>query len=315
MNPQEINIQNKMPFIFRLYQYQKERFPIMVHGLLIACFTFSAIAFSRMSRGATGFIAYSDYAFAVGMTLGLFFLLRLFDEVKDHAEDIMYRKYLPVPRGLIHLSEIHLMIAAVITTQSIALIILKPTLIPLYLICLGYIFLMRVEFFVADWLRERQVWYILSHMLIIPLVDILASAADWKLAGAIPPKGLTYFFIVSFLNGLVLEIGRKMRAAGKEEEGVVSYTKLWGLRGAVIVWITILTLTLWVAISAAIYAGHPNTILVGLAITFVLCTIPCILFLKKPNEKYAKWIEHASGIWTLAMYLLLGGAPLLLYNL
>jgi len=312
MNNHSIKIQNDMPFIFRLYQYQKERFPILVHGLLIACFTFSAIAYSRLSRGAAGFIAYADYAFAVGMTIGLFFLLRLFDEVKDHEEDKKFRKYLPVPRGLIRISEIQTMIFAVIAMQVLALIFLKPVLIPIYMICLGYMLLMRVEFFMADWLRDRQVWYILSHMLIIPLVDVLASAADWKLAGTIPPKGLVYFFVVSFLNGLVLEIGRKMRSPSQEEKGVVSYTNLWGIRKAVIIWIALLTLTLWVAISAAIYAGHPQMILVALATTYLLCLSPILLFLHSPRDRYAKWIEHASGLWTLAMYLLLGGAPLLL---
>lgn len=315
MNSTKIELQNKMPFLPRLYQYQKERFPIMIHGILIACFTFSAIAYSRLSRGAAGFIHYMDYAFAVSMTLGLFFLLRLFDEVKDHAEDMQFRKYLPVPRGLIRISEIQIMIGVVITAQFIALILFKSQLIPIYLMCLGYMLLMRVEFFAPDWLRKRQVWYILSHMLIIPLVDILASATDWKLAGAIPPAGLIFFFIVSFLNGLVLEIGRKMRAPNQEEEGVVSYTNLWGMRGASLAWITLLVLTLWTAISAANYAGHPSIILIALAITFLICLCPVILFLKSPKPKYAKWIEHASGLWTLAMYLLLGGAPLLLNQL
>jgi len=183
MDNKSIKIQNSMPFIFRLYQYQKERFPILVHGILIACFTFSAIAYSRLSRGVEGFIAYTDYAFAVGMTVGLFFLLRLFDEVKDNEDDIKFRQYLPVPRGLIHLSEIQMMIGVVIAAQALALIFFKPVLIPIYLMCLGYMLLMRVEFFVPEWLKARQVWYILSHMLIIPLVDVLASAADWKLAG------------------------------------------------------------------------------------------------------------------------------------
>jgi len=314
MNTNKIEMQNKMPFMYRLYQYQKERFPILIHGLLIACFTFSAIAYSRLSRGAEGFIHFLDYAFAVSMTLGLFFLLRLFDEVKDHAEDMQFRKYLPVPRGLIHLSEIQMMIGIVISAQVIALIIFKQQLIPIYLLCLGYMLLMRVEFFAADWLRKRQVWYILSHMVIIPLVDILASAADWKLAGVIPPAGLAYFFVVSFLNGLVLEVGRKMRAPNQEEEGVISYTHLWGIRGASLAWITLLVFTLWTAISAANYAGHPTIILIALASIFLLCLVPVILFLKSPKPTYAKWIEHASGLWTLAMYLLLGGAPLLLNN-
>ncbi len=45
-------------------------------------------------------------------------------------------------------------------------------------------------------------------MFIIPLIDIYASGLDWFLAGVPPPRGLLFFFAVSYMNGIVLEIGR-----------------------------------------------------------------------------------------------------------
>lgn len=305
--------ENQMHFVFRFYQYQKERFPLMVHGLLIACFTFSAIAYSRLSRGMSGFISWADYGFAACMTVGLFFLLRLFDEVKDYEDDVKFRPYLPVARGLIRLSEIHIMTGVVILCQVMVLVLMKPMLLPIYGLCLGYMILMRIEFFVPDWLRKHQVWYILSHMLIIPLIDILASAFDWKLSGALAPTGLAFFFVVSFLNGLVLEIGRKMRARDTEEEGVISYTSLWGIHKACLAWVALLSMTLITALLAADYASHPSIFFYLLGLAYVLCLCPIILFYKNPNAKTSKWVEHASGLWTLAMYLLLGGAPFLIH--
>jgi len=35
---------------------------------------------------------------------------------------------------------------------------------------------MSKEFFVADWLRRRPVLYMLSHMVIMPLVDLYATS-------------------------------------------------------------------------------------------------------------------------------------------
>ncbi len=57
-------------------------------------------------------------------------------------------------------------------------------------------------------------------MLIIPLVDVYASGLDWLLEGTDAPRGLLFFFAVSFMNGVVLEIGRKIRTPDQEKKGV-----------------------------------------------------------------------------------------------
>lgn len=304
-----LSIQNS--FVQRFLQYQKERFPFLLQGTLIACFTFSAISYSRISRGMTGFITIPDFVVTAFITITLFFLLRLFDEIKDYEDDVKFRKYLPVARGLISLQEIKRMSTITILLQVIVISLYKSILLPIYALCLFYMLLMRVEFFVPNWLKERQVVYILSHMLIIPLVDIFASAMDWKVNNVAAPIGLTFFFIVSFLNGLVLEIGRKMRSAKNEEFGVVSYTKLWGIKRGPIIWIMILGTTLFSACIAAQYAGYSSIVFYALLIVFFICSIPALLFIKNPTKQYSKQIEYASGVWTICMYLLLGAAPMM----
>lgn len=71
----ELNDQteNEAPFWKRFYIYQKERFPILGHGLLIASFTFSAISYSRICRGMDDFVPWTQYLVAVLTTLTLFF--------------------------------------------------------------------------------------------------------------------------------------------------------------------------------------------------------------------------------------------------
>ena len=56
---------------------------------------------------------------------------------------------------------------------------------------------MRVEFFVPEWLKNNQLIYVASHMIIIPLIDVYASGLDWFLEGADAPFGLLFFFAVS----------------------------------------------------------------------------------------------------------------------
>ncbi|MDQ6763693.1 MAG: hypothetical protein M3015_13830, partial [Bacteroidota bacterium] len=101
-NPKE----NSSSFFTRFYAYQKERFPFLAHGLLVASFSFSAISYSRICRGASGFVSASTFLMGIFITITLFFLVRIFDEFKDAEDDAKYRSELPVPRGLVSLHEL-----------------------------------------------------------------------------------------------------------------------------------------------------------------------------------------------------------------
>ena len=303
--------QNKLPFYRRFLIYQKERFPFLVHGIMIAAFTFSAVSYSRICRGEEGFIAIPDYLIGVFATVTLFFLVRIFDEFKDKEDDAKYRTYLPVPRGLISLKELRTIGWIVGLVQIAVIAIFQLKMLYLYIIVLGYLGLMGVEFFVPKWLKERQIIYITSHMVIIPLIDIYASGLDWLLGGDSAHWGLAWFFAVSYMNGLVLEFGRKIRTPETEEEGVISYTGMYGTRGGVANWLILLLATLGLAIGATHYANYGIIAYVILISFYILCAIPGFLFIKKPTVKLSKFIEYASALWTALMYLSLGGIPML----
>ncbi len=307
---QNINSINSASFPKRFYIYQKERFPLLLHGILIAVFTFSAIAYSRISRGAEGFIPVGTYVVGIFATITLFFLVRVFDEFKDKEEDAQYRKYLPVPRGLISLKELKIVGIAVVIIQLCVIAWLQPRMLSLYFLVLGYLCLMGVEFFVPKWLKKRQMIYVTSHMFIIPLVDVYASGLDWVLGDAKAPLGMIFFFAVSYMNGIVLEFGRKIRTPENEEEGVVSYTSLFGTQKGTFYWILILGTTLLLAFTASWYAGHGIFVFLFLTALFLICALPGFLFLRNHTQKLSKLIEHASGVWTLGMYLSLGGLPM-----
>ncbi len=305
------NNDNERTFLYRFLIYQKERFPFIANGVMIGAFTFSAAAYSVICRGKQGFIDIQDYLIGVFITVTLFFLVRIFDEFKDKEDDAKYRQYLPVPRGLVSLKELGIVAGVVIFLQLLAILTLQPKMFLLYVLVIAYLLLMRVEFFVPKWLKERQVLYITSHMVIIPLIDMYASGLDWLLAGAQPHYGLLWFFAVSYMNGIVLEFGRKLRAPEHEELGVVSYTGLYGTMGGTIRWIVILLITLLLAVGASHYAGFGFVSTIVLSGFFLLCVTPAVLFLQRPTRKYSKMIEYASALWTALMYLALGGIPML----
>ncbi|GAB2765838.1 UbiA family prenyltransferase [Rhabdobacter roseus] len=303
--------ENQAPFLKRLYIYQKERFPLLGHGLLVLAFSFSAVSYSRICRGVEGFIDGTTFAVGAITTVSLFLLVRIADEFKDAADDARFRPELPVPRGLVSFRELGTLAVGAVVLQVALNALFFPKMLVLYLVVVTYLGLMTKEFFVAAWLKKHQFWYVTSHMFIIPLVDVYASGLDWYLEGAAAPVGLLFFFGVSYLNGIVLEIGRKIRAPEQEAEGVLTYTAMLGGRRAVVLWLGVLLLTLVMSILASYFAGYGKTGFVVLGVLFSLCSWPAVLFLQQRSPKRARLIEAASALWTIAMYLTLGGGPML----
>ncbi|PCJ65643.1 MAG: hypothetical protein COA58_09565 [Bacteroidetes bacterium] len=294
--------------------YLSERFPLQTHIPIIAIFSFSAICYSLSAVGETEFIPLPYYALTFFLTFSLFLLLRISDEFKDHEDDMKYRKYLPVPRGLVTLNNLKWIGIGLVIAQII-LVVLNLSFLPIYIITMMYLALMFKEFFVEEWLKKHQIAYVFSHMLIIPLVDLVASSAHWSIAGINPPTALGWFFAVSFFNGILLEIGRKIKLPENEEEGVVSYSKLWGMKNAAYTWLVILGITLVLAFVAASAIDSPNWVYILLTVFAIGGSITAFRFLSNPTQPKAKMIENAAGLWTMGMYLNLGALPFLVENI
>jgi 4-hydroxybenzoate polyprenyltransferase len=306
--------------------YQRERFPFAAHAPLVAAFSLSAVSFSALLRAgdaaagingvAAGQVVLPSWrgVLVAYVTSLLFFLqLRIADEHKDRDEDARYRPYRPVPRGLVTLGELTWIGIGSAVIQLALALWLSPALIWLLLVTWIYFALMTREFFAREWLKARPVAYLFSHMLIMPLIDLYATACDWWPAGhRLPPDGLFWFLIVSFFNGLAIEIGRKIRAREDEEHGVETYSKLWGPRGAIAAWMSAIAATAAAALVAAALIGSEVIIGSLLCILLLACVFAAARFLRTPHTSTGKGIEVMAGLWTLGMYLSLGVLPLVL---
>lgn len=294
----------------RWWIYQRERFPLLAHGLLIAAFSFSGVSFSNLLRQTEPWPSFRSILVAFATSFLFFLQLRIADEFKDFAEDARFRPYRPVPRGLVELRELRL-VAVSSAFAQLALAFLLSTNLALVLFAVWiYLALMSKEFFVRDWIKARPITYLWTHMLILPLVDFYATACDWA-ATARPPRGLLWFLVISFFNGVVLEIGRKLRAPSDEETGVQTYTFLWGLRMATFAWFSALILTVFCAWQAV---RKIDWVLPTLAILGILLAVASALvwqFVQNPTTTRAKRIEQFSGLWTVLMYLTIGAFPLI----
>ena len=293
------------------WTYQRERFPVFAHGILIAAFSFSAVAYSNLLRGENP-PALSSILVAFVHSFLAFLQLRIADEFKDYLEDAEFRPYRPVPRGLVTLRELGWLGVLTAAIQLALALWLNVQLIPYLLLTWTYLAFMSREFFVRKWLKNKPVTYLISHMFIMPLIDLYATACDWSLHRTSAPSGLFWFIAVSFCNGIVIELGRKIRSPHEEEIGVKTYTVLWGRVPALAAWWLALGATLGCAYMAATRINFAKPVALVLCGLFFAAVVLGNRFIRNSHRSWAKHFETVSGLWTLFLYLLLGAIPLAL---
>jgi 4-hydroxybenzoate polyprenyltransferase len=290
----------------RLWLYQRERFPLFAHGVLLIVFSQCAVFYSAFLRGGSYIPAPQTCITAFLLTYFGFLQLRILDEFKDSEDDRRFRPYRPVPRGLVSLSELAVVGMITAALQFAVAAASSSTLLLILLTTWLYQTLMTREFFVAEWLSHHPVAYLLSHMLILPMFALLASASDWGLSGTAPPAGLLPLITTSFAFGLVFEIGRKIRAQADEERGVETNSVLWGRKTAVYVWWCAMTLALLCAAWTAIPLQHLVPVNILLLLVFGISILAGLRFLRTPKPGAGRDLEHVSGLALLMTFSAIG---------
>jgi 4-hydroxybenzoate polyprenyltransferase len=296
--------------VARLWIYQAERFPLVRSVPLLLAFSASSVTASAhlAGRSVPGAAA---YATAFILVLVFFWQMRVADEVKDAETDQRYRPERPIPRGLVSL---RLIVWLGVLSTFIALaaaLAFHPLLTLLVFAVWAWLGLMTVEFFVPAVLHRSPALYLVTHMAIMPLIDLVLTGCEWVPAGQGLPPGIWTFLLMSLANGCVAEFGRKIWAPSNERPGVDSYSSAWGLRRA-----NAALAVAWVAAFAAL-VGYGSQL--GMAIWFAgagtMASLPLVAgiaaFLADPSAVAQKRLEAASGIWILLCYVLAATLPFL----
>ena len=259
-----------------------------------------------------------------------FFQLRITDEFKDYEEDLKYRPYRPVQRGIISLKALGKIGIATIIIQIILAHVINPKLIYFMLLVWVYMFLMTKEFFIKNWLTERILIYALSHVVIMIFITlvivkgtgyILESHFLETLYLSVEKYGKNIFigliplFALNYLNGIVLEIGRKTRRADEEEHGVQTYSKLWGKKKAVVILSLLFAVEYFLVILGLSYTYEKYFLFSGLVLLIILIISIyfMIKFLKK--DLSGKIVESVSGLWIVFSSMGLGLLPYFVFSL
>lgn len=293
-----------------LWIYQQERFPLSKTVPLLAVFSAASLCVSaeladRPLPSLGGFTA----GFVIAMLL--FFQMRVCDEFKDLEGDKRYRPDRPIPRGLVSLRTIITLGVASLPVTAFTAWAWHPGVLWLLVLVWLWLAAMTIEFGVPAWLKARPILYLLSHMAIMPLIDLLLTGLEWFPGGG-AAFGLWLFLALSFVNGCVLEIGRKLWSPQDEIVGVDTYSGLWGPVNAARIWsiITLLSFALLAAVGATTDTFWLNAIIGGIGVA--MCLKSAAEYSKSPTPKAAKRIDTLAGFWVFACYAIAGFTPILL---
>ena len=294
----------------RAWFYLQERFPLPAHGPLVLAFAGGVACASAALRGADG-PGWAAVAAAFVVSLGAFFQLRVADEWKDREADARWRPERPVPRGLVTLGELTAAAVAVAVVQVAVSVWLAPRLlVPLALVW-AWGAAMTAEFGLPDRLRQSPALTLVSHGLIVPLIDFYSVSADVLGAGAGYPSGVGPLVGVSLFGGMVVEVGRKVWAGADERPGVPTYSAAWGRRPALVVWAGAVVASLACGLVVLGQVGGPPVLAAALAVVAVAVVALGVGALWAGRPGRGRVLEAAAGLWTLGLYLTIGPLALL----
>ena len=337
----ESNINSKKSIIQNIKNfkiYLNERFPLGKNSFFVLIFTLSGYIYTSLLYNSK-----IMYLFTNGVKIGIFqykiialfiiifmfFLqLRITDEFKDYEEDLKYRAYRPVQRGIISLKTLGKIGIATVITQIILAHVIDPEIIYFMIFVWIYMFLMAKEFFIKKWLTKRILIYALSHVVIMVFITLVIVEATQYIV----PKNifdvfilqrykhnidfaLIPLFVLNYLNGIVLEIGRKTRRADEEEHGVQTYSKLWGRKKAVIVLSLLFIIEYFLVILGLAHTYEKYFFFGGLTLLIIL--IVSIYFMVKFLKKdlSGKIVETVSGLWIIFSSMSMGLLPYFVFSL
>jgi 4-hydroxybenzoate polyprenyltransferase len=138
-----------------------------------------------------------------------------------------------------------------------------------------------------------------------------ARQRQWLPRAGTPPAGLWLFLALSFVNGCVLEIGRKLYGRENERPGVETYSALLGPRRAALAWsaCSILAYGLLLGVGDAVAALVPVAIIGAAALA---ATLTCAArYAARPDGRMQGLVDTMAGLWVLVCYGAAGFAPLL----
>ena len=305
----EAALTRQAPYPRRLAAYLAERFPVLGHGLLIVAY-YSSNQFLARALTEPGRPMHYDVTSLLGaVTLFCFFFhLRVFDEHKDYAEDVVHHPDRVLQRGVITLGDLKILGGIAIAVEIGLAAVRGTSALTAWTIAFGFSLLMLEEFFARDWLKRHFLVYATTHMLLMPLLSLMVfSFATGRWPWEAPGWYLVYAWVGFFVT-FNWEVSRKIRAPEDEREGVETYTRIFGTYGAAYIVLAIRVIDTALVILVGRHLGLPRWFDAALVALFLAMLIGFFQYRFQASRKTAKRMETYAGLYIIAFDLILAAA-------
>jgi 4-hydroxybenzoate polyprenyltransferase len=226
-----------------------------------------------------------------GSLFAILLALRLMDEFKDVDVDRALFAHRPVPSGRVQLADLAFTLRLVIGLFMVAHVLLLPGILWMATLLLGYALLMYRFFFVPQLLRRYLLLALVTHNPVVPvlllyLVVLFADAAGMALTEIawVPVLllGAMYWLLL-----LSWELARKIRAP-EDEDDYVTYSSLFGYRGAVSLTVALQTGALALAAVVSHNYELPAPFVPIVTIGYAIALLGHARFLLRPDTRTAQ---------------------------
>jgi hypothetical protein len=162
----------------------------------------------------------------------------------------------------------------------------------------------------------KQIYYgqkvhfsIWMHVFLILIVSF--SAVAYTHVSAYSPNGFLFFMAVASLNSLSIAFGQQIRGLNADSALFWTHLKMRNTDTTIVYWLLSLLGTLISAFGAAQYAQLGCGSSLFLLVIFAICVAIGLVFIQNNSETGAKNVYRISTIWTICLYMSLGGFQIL----
>ncbi|MGK5091965.1 UbiA family prenyltransferase [Deltaproteobacteria bacterium TL4] len=271
------------------FTYTKERFGCLNHFFLVG-----GLSLSGMSIASD---AFSPVGVSISFTLLLafFYQLRLMDEYKDYDKDVLANPGRPLPRGLLDKERVATVIKGlqiILLILPVLLLILVPDLTNaalMYLVTMGYLWLMYEEFFMKDWLSTQTLIDVALHQVIVVLFCVFPALT---VNGDNLFNPLAWYYGITVVGGfLCFEISRKLDP--NKHKVLKTYLSLYGPKKT---YALVIAVTLIAALGAYLTGYHFLW-----AFEIVMVAVASLIVLKPEKFKLVEMVAMlsvAAHVWS-----------------
>jgi len=291
----------KLSLVRKFLKFSSERFPIPAVMAYSGTLFFAAYLFPNLMGKEDEGGVYEPVAGFLTIFF-LFLILRILDEHKDFEKDRTTYPDRLLSRGVVTLFDLRRVLIAVFTLSAFINLTLGIFQFLWWSVVVIWSLLMFREFFIEKWLQKHPGLHLISHQFIVSMMVLYAINFKYSLFKMSRGELLkTALFILGITSlTITYEIARKIKPEERTFENVDSYSKIWGVKGAV-------AINHMAAIFGLlshlffIYKLSFNFILSAVGF-YLIFFITSVMFLVKPEKKTSKLMEVAGAVYMLALF-------------